>query len=43
MKISVKLDKRYRLSNGKYSVKLSISRNGKTLYIPLGIEIKEED
>lgn len=43
MKITVKLDKRYRLANGKYSVKLSISRNGKTLYIPLGIEVKEED
>lgn len=43
MKIKVKLDKRYKLSNGKYSVKLSISRNGKTLYLPLGIEVKEED
>ena len=43
MKISVKLDKRYRLANGKYSVKLSISRNGRTLYIPLGIEVREED
>lgn len=43
MKITVKLDKRYRLANGKYSVKLSISRNGKTLYIPLGIEVREED
>ena len=43
MKITVKLDKRYRLTNGKYAVKLSISRNGKTLYIPLGIEVKEED
>ncbi len=43
MKITVKLDKRYRLSNGKYAVKLSVSRNGKTLYIPLGIEVREED
>ena len=43
MKINVKLDKRYRLANGKYSVKLSISRNGKTLYIPLGIEVRQED
>lgn len=43
MKITVKLDKRYRLANGKYSVKLSISRSGKTLYIPLGIEVREED
>lgn len=43
MKITVKLDKRYKLSNGKYAVKLSISRNGKTLYVPLGIEVREED
>lgn len=43
MKITVKLDKRYRLANGKYSVKLSISRNGRTFYIPLGIEVREED
>ena len=43
MKITVKLDKRYRLISGKYAVKLSIARNGKTLYIPLGIEVKEED
>jgi site-specific recombinase XerD len=43
MKITVKLDKRYRLSNGKYPVKLSIARNGKTLYLPLGIEVREED
>lgn len=43
MKINVKLDKRYRLANGKYAVKLSVSRNGKTFYIPLGIEVREED
>lgn len=43
MKISIKIDKRYRLANGKYSVKLSISRNGKTFYVPLGIEVREED
>ena len=43
MKISVKLDKRYKLSNGKYPVKLSVSRNGKTFYIPLGIEVRETD
>ena len=43
MKISVKLDKRYRLASGKYPVKLSIARNGRTLYVPLGIEVREED
>lgn len=43
MKINVRLDKRYRLSNGKYAVKLTISRNGRTLYLPLGIEVREED
>ena len=43
MKITVRLDKRYRLSNGKYPVKLSIARNGRTFYVPLGIEVREED
>ena len=43
MKINVRLDKRYRLANGKYAVKLTISRNGRTLYLPLGIEVREED
>lgn len=43
MKISVKLDKRYRLANGKYPVKLSVARNGRTFYVPLNIEVREED
>jgi len=43
MKITIKLDKRYRLANGCYSVKLSVARNGKTFYVPLGIEVREED
>ena len=43
MKITVKLDKRYQLADGRYAVKLSVSRSGKTLYIPLGISVREED
>lgn len=43
VKISVKIDKRYRLANGKYTVKISIARNGKTFYVPLNIEIGEKD
>lgn len=43
MKITLKLDKRYRLSNGCYSVKLSVARNGRTFYVPLGVEVREED
>lgn len=43
MKITVRLDKRYRLANGKYPVKISVARNGRTFYIPLNIEVREED
>lgn len=43
MKITIKLDKRYRLANGCYPVKLSVARNGKTFYVPLGVEVREED
>lgn len=43
MKITVRLDKRYRLSNGKYPVKLAIARNGQTLYLPVNVEVREED
>ena len=43
MKITVRLDKRYQLANGKYPVKISVARNGRTFYVPLGIEVHEED
>lgn len=43
VKISLRLDKRYKLSNGKYAVKIAVARNGKTLYIPLNLALKEED
>ena len=43
MRITVRLDKRYRLANGKYPVKLAIARNGKTLYVPVGVDVAEED
>lgn len=43
VKISLRLDKRYSLSNGKYAVKLAIARNGKTLYIPLNLILSENE
>ena len=43
VKISLRLDKRYRLSDGKYPVKMAVARNGKTLYVPVGLTLKEED
>lgn len=43
MKLSVRLDKRYQLANGKYPVKLAFAHNGKTMYVPLNIEVRAED
>ena len=43
MKLSVRLDKRYQLANGKYPVKMALARNGKTMYIPLNIKVRAED
>lgn len=43
MKITIRLDKRYQLANGKYPVKISVARNGKIFYVPLDIEVKESD
>lgn len=37
------MDKRYKLANGKYPVKMALAYNGKTLYIPLYIEVRAED
>ncbi len=42
MKITVRLDKRYKHNDGKYSVKIAIARNGSTLYVPTGIDIEEK-
>lgn len=43
MKITLRLDKRYRLANGKYPVKLAVARGGKTLYVPLNLSVDEAD
>lgn len=43
VKVTLRLDKRYRLSDGKFPVKLAVARNGKTLYVPINLTIKEED
>ncbi len=43
VKITLRLDKRYRLTNGNYPVKLVVARAGKTLYVPLNIDVSQED
>lgn len=43
IKVSVKLDKRHRLKNGKYPLKFRVSRNNKAFYILTGIELREEE
>ncbi len=43
MKITVRLDKRYCLANGKYPVKIAVARNGQTLYLPVNVEVSEKD
>ena len=43
VKVSLRIDKRYKLSDGKYPVKLTIARKGKTLYIPLGVSVEEKN
>lgn len=43
IKISIKLDKRRRLNNGKYPLKFKIARKDKAIYIPTGYELNEND
>lgn len=43
IKISIKLDKRRRLKNGKFPLKYKIARKDAALYLPTGIELKETD
>lgn len=43
IKITIKLDKRRRLNNGKFPLKYKIARRDRALYIPSGIELKEEE
>lgn len=42
VKISVRLDVRYKLKDGTYPLKIAIAR-GNTLYIKLGISLRKED
>ena len=43
IKVSIKLDKRRRLKNGKYPLKYKIARKDGAIYIPTGYELKEEE
>lgn len=41
IKISIKLDKRYRLINGKFPLKFKVARKDSAFYISTGYELKE--
>lgn len=43
IKVSIKLDKRRKLNNGKFPLKFKIARKDKAIYIATGYELKEED
>lgn len=43
IKVSIKLDKRRRLNNGKYPLKFKIARKDKAIYIHTGYELNAED
>lgn len=43
IKVSIKLDKRRRLNNGKYPLKFKIARKDSAIYIASGYELKEEE
>lgn len=43
IKVSIKLDKRRRLNNGKYPLKFKIARKESAIYIASGYELKEEE
>lgn len=43
IKVSIKLDKRRRLNNGKYPLKFKVARKNSAIYIATGYELKAED
>lgn len=43
IKVSIKLDKRRRLNNGKFPLKFKIARKDSAIYIPSGYELKEDE
>lgn len=43
MKVTIKLDKRHQLKNGKYPLKYRIARKGTAMYIPTGLELGENE
>lgn len=43
VKITLRLDKRYRLASGEYPLKLAIARGGTTVYVPINISLQENE
>ena len=43
IKVSIRLDKRYRLKNGKFPVRIKIARKENVLYLPTGYELEENE
>lgn len=43
IKVSIKLDKRRRLNNGKFPLKFKVARKDRAIYIATGYELREED
>lgn len=43
IKVSIKLDKRRRLNNGKFPLKFKVARKDAAIFIGAGYELKEED
>lgn len=43
VQIGVRLDKRKKKKDGTYPLKISVHRDGKTLYIPLNISLQEDE
>lgn len=43
IKVSIRLDKRYRLKNGKFPVRIKIARKENILYLPTGYELEENE
>ena len=43
IKVTIKLDKRRRLKNGKFPLKYKIARKDSALYIATGYELEEKE
>lgn len=43
IKVTIKLDKRRRLNNGKYPLKYKIARKDSAIYIATGFELEDKE